>query len=200
MEVALAEYENTPAPQPKTFLCPLDLLKDVIDYHGCCEADSAIEEALRNSSVYQQWQKSMPWLKDVQHIHQYQAREKSDIDLYQVCDEIKTHGAFLAKDQILFRGGSFNGMTEIEISCEPTSTSLSPSVAHWHAQKSSKEIAILRIADNEDVQAFVYRTKGNRGFNQEFEVLLQNNICLKMIAKFQHLNFCVIEYDVFSNR
>ena len=196
LDIQLAKFCGQPVPQPIRYNHPIDLIKAVIEDEGLKASGSAIEDTLRQSKIYKEWQKAMPKLKDVPGIHTYRVKPKHQVEISQVSAEVLANGGYLQKGQLLFRGGDFK-KHEITNEYGPTSTSMSPAVARWHAVKVTGEIALLRIADDNAVKAFAFRTSGNQRLKHEYEVLLQNNLRFKQTARSPFKNFQIVDYDVY---
>ncbi|WP_254945254.1 hypothetical protein [Cyanobium sp. AMD-g] len=170
------------------------LLNQIISDEGLGATTRAVEEALKSSVVYKEWQRLMPCLRDVPLIRAYR-RQGTEIDLSGVNQEVLCNGGFLRAGQILFSGGAF-ASEEVEITNGPMSTTMHPSVARWHAKKVNGQIAILKIAASHSVLGFVYRVTGNQMFKHEYEILLQNNLRLVQTSICCVGEFQVRSYDV----
>ena len=194
-EVGLSEAGLRP-------LRPLRVFQDVaafIDaFVGGKDSDEArvtLEDALADCDTYKQWQRSMPFLKDVPSIHAYRNRPYND--LAAVNREILRHGGYLRAGQILYRGGRF-GPDKSVVTDGPMSTSMHPSVARWHASEVSGQIGVLRVAASRSVLAFVYRISGNQRLTHEYEVLLQDRLYLEQNAVRNVGGIEVRTYDLWS--
>lgn len=196
-DLALAKHSGKPEPKSVKFDNHITLLDACIHEEGNGAANSAIEHALRASKIYKTWQKSMPFLKEAPNIHGFRNIKRHKNDVKEVNREILEIGGYLPLGQILYRGGDFKN-DNIVVSNGPISTSVLPSVARWHAIEVGGEIAVLRISENHAIRAFAFRSRGNQGFKQEHEVLIQNNIELKQTNTRNYLGIQIVEYDVFS--
>ncbi|NTU50156.1 MAG: hypothetical protein HGA87_04610 [Desulfobulbaceae bacterium] len=181
-----------------TFHNEIDVVMHVIENDGMDEADSAFEDALNNSAIYRGWQNLMPYLKDVPGIHAFRNKPKHKNDVTLVDAEIVKCGGHLPKGQILYRGGKFKTIDTI-INDGPISTSMMPSVAHWHAKKVSGEIAIFEVAEDNKIRAFAFKTRGNQKLKHEYEVLLQNNIRLEYEESRSHHNMNILMFKIYAN-
>jgi hypothetical protein len=128
--------------------------------------------------VYKQWQRLMPYLKDVPQISRY--RKHRSKNLLAVNGEILNTGGYLDAGQLLYRGGTF--VSEQIITDEPSSTSMNPSVARWHALEVGGQIAVLKIAGSRSIRGFAYSTSGNQQLKHEYEVLLQSGLRLEQTS------------------
>lgn len=196
-EINFAQAMGNPVRVSITYHDPLAALQAIIEGEGTGPASSAIEDALRKSGTYKTWQGAMPRLKLVPYIHGFRNLKKHQNDVVKVNEEIMAVGGLLTKGQLLYRGGQFN-KNEIIIEDGPISTSLMPSVARWHAAEVRGEIAVLRIAEDNAVRAFVFSSSGNQRHKDEYEVLLQSNIRLTQCASHDHMEIRVVEYEVFA--
>ncbi|MAG79738.1 MULTISPECIES: hypothetical protein [unclassified Limnobacter] len=195
-EMAIASAEG---PQPENSLeytNQIDIVKAIIEGEGLGSAKSALEHALQSSSTYKEWQRTMPYLKDVPNIHGFRTKPKHKNNVLLVNKEIETLGGFLPKDQILYRGGVFSPNDSL-INNGPISTTTMPCVARWHAIEVSGSIAILRIAEHHKVKAFAFKTRGNQRLTHEFEVLVQNEVKLNYQNSLHHHGMDIYQYDVY---
>ncbi len=195
-EIALAKAGISKLRKIRMFYDVNEIVKEIIDGQGVGEAKSALEDALKSSAIYKEWQDSMPFLRDVPNIHSYRTKPKHKNNIVLVNDEINKVGGLLPKNQFLFRGGNFQ-KKDMDINDGPISTTTMPCVARWHAVEVNGQIAILRIAQALKIKAFAFKTRGNQKLKQEYEVLLQNGLCLKFIGSFAHQGMEVIEYEVY---
>lgn len=197
MSVILAKQSGIPINHPKIYAKPHDILPEIISNNGNCAENSAVKDALLKSDVYKVWRKSMPRLKDVPNISNYRNGAKHLNDVDEINKEILATGAFLPKNQLLYRGDVFREEV-ISYKDGPISTSMMPSVALWHAREVSGDVAILRIAQEHSIQAFVFGVTGNQRNTQEFEVLLRTNIFLQRTNEMVIPGMRVVEYDVYA--
>jgi len=195
-ELALAKAGIESLRPVRVFECPTCLVEAIIDGEGLGDAHSAFEDALKACSIYKQWQKSMPYLKDVLQLSAYRYKKKHHNDACAINRELLSVGRYLQSGQILYRGGIFTS-ERIIISDGPISTSMHPSVARWHAIEVSGQIAILRIPKNKSVLAYPYKTSGNQRLKHEYEVLLQNNLRLEETSMHSHNGTEIRSYDVY---
>lgn len=173
------------------------LLAEIIRCDGTDDAKSAVERKLQESPVYKNWQKSMPYLKQVPKIHDYR-HQKRRIDLVAVNEELMNNGGFLQQGQILFRGSNY-APDQTLITNTPISTSMHPSVAVWHARRNKGHLSILQVAASKAILGFAYKVYGNQKHKGEYEVLLQSNLRLEQTSRCIIDNFEVRSYDVYSN-
>ncbi len=197
-ELAFAQAGINPLRTITTFHNEIDVVMHVIEHDGTGEADSAFEDALKNSAIYRGWQNLMPFLKDVPNIHAFRNKPKHKNDVTLVDAEIVQCGGHLPKGQILYRGGNFQTFDTI-INDGPISTSMMPSVARWHAIKVSGEIAIFEVAEDNKIRAFAFKTRGNQKLKHEYEVLLQNNIRLEYEESRSHHNMNILMFKIYAN-
>ncbi len=138
----------------------------------------------------------MPYLKDVPNIHNYRISRNFNQKLLD--EEIINKGGLLSSRQILCRGGAFKA-EDMAIQDKPISTTTMPSVAVCHANKAStKTVALLSIAENFKIRAYIFKTKGNQRHTREYEVLLQNNLKLTYKESVQYGNMNILKYDVYA--
>ena len=194
-EVALADAGNGELREIKQFENEISVVKAIIDGEGLGEAKSSLEDALKSSKIYRKWQDLMPFLKDVPNIYSFRTKSKKKSNVMLVDDEIIKVGGLLPKGQILYRGGCFESK-DIEVVDGPISTTTMPSVARWHAKKVEGQIAILKVSGDYKTKAFAFKTRGNQRLKYEYEVLLQNNLCLKYVQSFSHGGMGIFEYEV----
>jgi hypothetical protein len=179
MELALAEAGSNHLRPIRAFSSDVDLIDAILeDGDRGDEARGAVEDALRNCAVYKQWQRLMPYLKDVPQISRY--RKHRSKNLLAVNGEILNTGGYLDAGQLLYRGGTF--VSEQIITDEPSSTSMNPSVARWHALEVGGQIAVLKIAGSRSIRGFAYSTSGNQQLKHEYEVLLQSGLRLEQTS------------------
>ncbi|ABD82339.1 hypothetical protein [Saccharophagus degradans] len=194
-ELALAQCGAQTLRVIRTFKDVDEVVKDIISDNGPGECNSALEDALKKSAVYCEWQNSMPFLKDVPNIHSYRVKPKKKNNAALINDELIKFGGLLPKGQVLFRGGLF-AKSDIDITCGPVSTTTMPSVARWHAIEVKGQIAIFDIEDNLKIHAYAFKTWGNQKLKHEYEVLLQNNIRLTFKGSNTYGNMEVYRYNV----
>lgn len=197
IDVMIAKHSGITIIHPRIYAKPHDILPEIISNNGNCAENNAFEDALLKSDVYKVWRKSMPRLKDVPNISNYRNRAKHLNDVDEVNKEILATGAFLPKNQLLYRGDVFREEV-VSYKDGPISTSMMPSVALWHAREVSGDVAILRIAQEHSIHAFVFGATGNQRNTQEFEVLLRTNIFLQRTNEMVISGMRVVEYDVYA--
>jgi hypothetical protein len=182
--------------EPKeTYFSPMGIVKKAIENDGLGRSHTTYSHALKNSEIYRNWQKTMPFLKDVPNISDFRNQNKHKNDRWTANDEVLQFGGLLSKGQILFRGGTFN-RTELLIDDGPISTSLHPSVARWHAVEVKGQVAILRIAEDVSIRAFAYKITGNQRHKGEYEVLVQSGLRLRQYDQCVVGKIEVRAYDV----
>ena len=193
--IALAKATGEPLRNQITYQNEIDLVKAVIDEGGGGQSSSAMRNALNNSPIYESWQSSMPYLKNVKNVHFYRNNNKYKHTINDLNDEIIEFGGFLEKDQILFSGGKFSEANFV-VKDRHISATMMPGVAWWHSVKVQGQIAILRIAASNSVKSFVFKTRGHQRHTEEFEVLLQNNLIFRYQSSFTRNGIKVLKYDV----
>lgn len=195
-EIAMAKAGVGQPRKIKKYTNEIDMVKAIIEGEGLGSAKSALEDALQSSSIYREWQRAMPCLKDVPNIHGFRTKPKDKNNICLVNEEIEKFGGFLPKGQILYRGGDFS-TNDVLVSDGPISTTTMPCVARWHAIEVSGSIGILRIAEHHQVKAFAFGTKGNQRLTHEFEVLVQSGVELKHVKSISHHAMNIHQYDVY---
>jgi hypothetical protein len=195
-DVALAEAGALELPSKETYCGPREIVQAVMRDEGVGAAHNAFEGSLKESAEYKDWQRSMPYLKDVPNISTFRKGRKGHVDPWKANDEVLEVGGLLCAGQILYRGGVFRH-AEVAISEGPVSTSMHPSVARWHAIEVRGQVAILRIAEDRKVKGFAYQTVGNQKHKAEFEVLLQSGLRLNQYEVFEVKGITVKAYDVY---
>jgi len=193
MELALAEGELKQLRPIRVFNSDANLIDAILeDGDRADEARGAVEDALRTCAAYKQWQRSMPYLKDVPEISHY--RKNRSQNLLAVNVQILSTGGYLDAAQVLYRGGTF--MSEQIVTREPTSTSMNPSVARWHALEVGGQIAVLKIVRSRSIRGFAYRISGNQKLKHEYEVLLQSSLRLEQTSARHVSGLSVRSYEV----
>lgn len=193
LELALAQAGTRQLRAIRSFHSSAELIDAIIEEGGRGnEAGGAAEDALKAHPVYKQWQRAMPYLRNVPKIHRY--RTGSSKDLSAVDGEILANGGFLVSGQILYHGGV---LTSAEIlTVNPISSSMHPSVAISHAIKDNGQLGVLRIGASNSVRAFAYETTGSQKLKHEYEVLLQGGLRLELTSERNVCGIQVKNYDV----
>lgn len=193
-EKVLASVSGLPVPVVITYSTWVELIEDIALNNGNGKGRSAIESALKGSSIYKDWQRGMPFLKDVPNIRAFRTQKKAKVDTNLVNSEIRQRGESFMIGQVLYSGGDFKSK-KICVSNGPISTTVNPSVAWWHAKEINGEIGVLRIC-SEKIKGFAYSINKNQIHHGEFEVVLQNNITLNEIRRLNIGGIGVVEYEV----
>ena len=190
----MASVSGLPEPVVTTYPTWVELIEDIVLNNGNGKGRSAIESALKGSSIYKEWQKSMPFLKDVPNIRAFRTEKNGKVNTSLVNSEIHQHGESFMIGQVLYRGGDFKTQ-KIYINSGPMTTTVNPSVAWWHAKEVYGEIGVLKIGSDK-IKGFAYSTNKNQIHHGEYEVLLQNNITLNETRRLTLGGMSVVEYEV----
>lgn len=173
-EVVLAQAQGETPRVARTFTAVEELLREALTHGGNNDANSAIQDCLRNSSIFKEWCSAMPPLHNVPAISQYRksSRALTSSQYDDVNTEIRNVAVTLPSEQILFRGMASPSSSDARRI--PTSTSLVPSVALSHAIKQDGSFCVLVCKS--ELPVFVYSAARNQQLAHEFEVLLAGPI------------------------
>lgn len=145
----------------------------------------SVEDRWFSSNEYKNWQAAMP-AKTPKELRLHQS-EPSKCNPNEISDLIGSCGDLLERGQFLFHAGDLPSCTVC--TTKPLSTSISPGPAFsnglWRGKAGhagNLDLGVLEI-DSDNIQAFVFKHRGNVKFKEELEVLLPSGVLLTPNSK-----------------
>lgn len=181
LDIALAQQSNQPTPRARVFKSTRCVMASLVagDDYGR-DAKNSIERCLESSNDYAEWVRAMPDLMAVAALKGYR-EDRSYMDRPDsVVEAIRSNGALLPPEQILFRGGQFDDSTTF-LPEVPISTSLLPQVARSHCGKSDFQFARFLTAPDSQIVCVVFSASDKTKFAHEAEVLIAGPIKMRHI-------------------
>ena len=200
-DIQIAEFNGEKLPMPLQATDPVDLVETLTNDIADNRLPNALHDFLGQSKEYNEWKKSMPFLKDVPNIHKYK-NVHLNYDQVKVDGEIRSCGAFLPEGQVLYHGGTWpetdflpNSGEQYELT-RPFSTTLCPQVAAVHAcHHKPKCIWVIKVESATRTPVFVFNNKA-QNLSHETEVLFASGAIITCIATKASRNFYMIEVTI----